>query len=104
MFQWNQKMKVPEESGFSQKKTISTNNQRQKPDDLDFFENLATPLVLYKIRSSYFFHGKLRAKNKRMYIEVHFQRNTSQSIKKEAAAFRLKRNGEILEKLEYCQF
>ena len=37
-----------------------------------------------------------------MYIEVRFQRNTSQSLKKEAAAFRLKRNGEKLETSEYA--
>ena len=37
MFQWNQKMKVPEESGFSQKETISPNIQSPKLDDLDFF-------------------------------------------------------------------
>lgn len=39
MFQWNQKIKVPEESGFLQKETISTNIQRQKLHDLDFLRN-----------------------------------------------------------------
>lgn len=39
MFQWNQKIKVLEESGFLQKETISTNIQRQKLHDLDFLRN-----------------------------------------------------------------
>ena len=33
----------------------------------------------------------------KLYIEVYFQRNISQSLKKEAAVFRLKRNGKKLE-------
>ena len=43
-----------------------------------------------------------KEKNKRIYIEVHFQRNASLSIKKEAAVLRLKRNGKNLETLEYA--
>ena len=36
-----------------------------------------------------------------MYIEVHFQRNTSQSINTEASVFRLKRNREDLDPSDY---
>ena len=42
-FQWNQKMKVHEESGFSQKEIISTNIERQKLDDLDFLRKQTHP-------------------------------------------------------------
>ena len=48
------------------------------------------------------------AKNERMYSEIRFQRNLCQSLKKEAAVFRLKRNGKNLETSEYasnlCQY
>ena len=37
-----------------------------------------------------------------MYIEVSFQRNSSQSLKEEAAVFRLKCNGKNLETYEYA--
>ena len=43
MCQFNQKMKVSKESGFSQKKTISTNIHRQKLDDLGFLRNQPHP-------------------------------------------------------------
>ena len=36
-------MKVSKESGFSQKKTISTNIHRQKLDDLGFLRNQPHP-------------------------------------------------------------
>ena len=37
-----------------------------------------------------------------MYIEVRFQRNTSKSLNKEDAIFRLKPNGKQLETSEYA--
>ena len=50
--------------------------------------------------------GKL--KNEQMYLEIQFQRNSSQTLKKDAAVFCLKRNGKNLETHEYasnlCQF
>ena len=42
-FQWNQKMKVLEESGFSQKGIISTNTDRQKLNDRDFLRKQPHP-------------------------------------------------------------
>ena len=42
-FQWNQKLKVHEESGFSQKEIISTNIECQKLDDLDFLRKQTNP-------------------------------------------------------------
>ena len=38
-----------------------------------------------------------KEKNKRMYIDVANQRNTSQSLNKEASAFRLKHSGKNIE-------
>ena len=42
-----------------------------------------------------------KEKNKQMYIEVRFQRDTSKSRNKEDAIFRLKPNGKQLETSEY---
>ena len=98
-------MKVLEESGFSQKEIISTNIERQKLGDLDFLRK-QTHLGLFttsEVVTSFIENeAEGKEKSKRMYIEVRFQRNTSQSLKKEAAAFRLKCNGKNLETSEYA--
>ena len=50
----------------------------------------------------------LKNKNRRMYHEVRFHRNTSQALKKEAAVFRLKKDSRNLQTTEYannlCQY
>ena len=104
-FQWNQKMKVLEQSRFSQKEFISTNIERKKLDDLDFLRKQRHPEPFTTSEAVTSFkenEAKGKEKKKQMYIEVRFQRNTSQSLKKEAAAFRLKRNGKKLETSEYA--
>ena len=103
-FEWNQKIKVLEESGFSQKEIISTDIERQKLDDLDFLRKQLHPgpFTTSKAVTSFIENeAEGKEKNNRMYIEVRFQRNTSQSLKKEAAVFRLKRSGKNLETSEY---
>ena len=63
--QWNQKMKVLEESGFSQKEIISTNTEHQKLDDLHFSRKHTHPGPLQhqkQLRLSW--KMKLRAKKK----------------------------------------
>ena len=98
-------MKVLEESVFSQKGIISTNIERQKLDDLDFLRKQTHPgpfTTSEAVTSFMENEAESKEKNKRMYTEVRFQRNTSQSLKKEAAAFRLKRNGKNLETSEYA--
>ena len=104
-FQWNQKMKVLEQSRFSQKEFISTNIERKKLDDLDFLRKQRHPGPFTTSEAVTSFkenEAEGKEKKKQMYIEVRFQRNTSQSLKKEAAAFRLKRNGKKLETSEYA--
>ena len=44
-FQWNQNMKVLEESSLSQKQIISTNIEPQKLDDLDFLKKQPHPVT-----------------------------------------------------------
>ena len=104
-FAWNKKMKKLEESGFSQKEIANTNVERQKLDDLDFLGKQILPGPLTSSGSVTTFmesETESKEKNKRMYIEVRFQRNSSQSLKKEAAIFRLKRNGKNLKTSEYA--
>ena len=99
-FQWNQKLKVHEESGFSQKEIISTNIECQKLDDLDFLRKQTNPgpFTTSEAVTSFVENGSEgKEKNKWMYIEARFQKNTSQSIKKEAAIFHLKCNGKNFE-------
>ena len=43
-----------------------------------------------------------KEKNERIYREVRFQRNSSQSLRKDAAVFRLRRNGKNLDTEEYA--
>ena len=101
--QWNQKMKVLEESGFSQKEIISTNIERQKLDDIDFLRKQPHPGPFTSVAVNSFMENEAEGKkNEPLYIEVYFQRNTSQSLKKEAAVFLLKRNGKKLETSEYA--
>ena len=103
--QWNQKMKVLEKSVFSQKEIISTNTECQELDDLDFLRKQPHPgpfTTSEAVNSFMENEAEGKEKNKPMYIEVFFQRNTSQSLKKEAAVFRLKRNGKKLETSEYA--
>ena len=75
-------MKVLEESGFSQIEIISTNNERQKLDDLDFLrkEPYSGSFTTSQTVTSFMKNeAEGKEKNKKMYVEVRFQRNTSQS-------------------------
>ena len=78
-------MKVLEESGFSQMEIISTNIERQKLDDLDFLRkepysgSFATSEAVTSFMKN---EAEGREKNKKMYTEVRFQRNASQSLTK----------------------
>ena len=44
-----------------------------------------------------------KEKNERIYREVRFQRNSSRSLRKDAAVFRVRRNGKNLDTEEYVK-
>ena len=94
--EWNAKMKEMEEKGFSAKQLANIKLESQKLDDLDFLSRQPTPGPFTTSESVSNFmenepDGKL--KNEGMYLEIRSQRNSSQSLKKNAAVFRLERNG-----------
>ena len=75
-------MKVLEKSVFSQIEIISTNIERQKLNDLDFLRKQPSPgsfTISEAVTPFMKNEAKGKEKNKQMYIEVRFQRNTSQS-------------------------
>ena len=77
-------MKELEEKGFSQKDIINTNLERQKLDDLDFLakQTFPGPFTLSGNISKFMeTEPESKEKNHRMYRELRFQRNTSQSLK-----------------------
>ena len=79
-FQWNQKMKVLEEGGFSQKEIISINTEHPKLDDLDFLKKHPHPRPFTTSEAVTSFvenEAEGKEKNKQVYTEIHFQRNTS---------------------------
>ena len=104
-------MREMEQKGFSAKQIVNTKIEGQKLDDLDFLakQNKPGPLTTSESVGTFMENEpESPAKNERMYREIRFQRNSSQSLKKEAAVFRLKRNGKNLETSEYasnlCQY
>ena len=75
-------MKVLEKSVFSQIEIVSTNIERQKLNDLDFLRKQPSPgsfTISEAVTPFMKNEAKGKEKNKQMYIEVRFQRNTSQS-------------------------
>ena len=106
--QWNSKMREMEQKGFSAKQIVNTKIEGQKLDDLDFLakQNKPGPLTTSESVGTFMENEpESPAKNERMYSEIRFQRNLCQSLKKEAAVFRLKRNGknlEISDMLQIC--
>ena len=98
-------MKEMEEKGFSKADLKNKNLERTKLEDLDFLRNQVTPgpfTTSEEVKKFMESEPESDNKNRRMYHEVRFQRNTSQALKKEAAVFRLKRDSRNLLTTEYA--
>ena len=78
-FQWSQKTKVLEKSGFSQKEIIINDIERPKLDKKDFFrKQLHTGIFTTSKAVTYFLKNEAEGKEKKH----RFERDTSQSFKK----------------------
>ena len=85
--EWDDQMKVLEEKGFLQKELTSSGLEKQKLDYLDFLtkQSVPGPFTTTEAVTSFMENTpESKEKNKRMRIEVRFQKNTSQSFKTDA--------------------
>ena len=102
---WNNRMEQMEKIGYSKKELACSTVEKTRLDDLDYLQKQPIPGPLSssaKITKFMESEPESKQKNQRMYIEVRFQRNSTQSLKKDAAVFRLKQNGRNLETDEYA--
>ena len=103
--EWNNKMKVLEEKGYSEKEILNTKKDERKLDDLEFLKSQIPigPFTNKDVVQKYIDDQSVPedVKNKRMYVEIRYARNTSLSLKETAAIFRLKANHKNLSTDEY---
>jgi hypothetical protein len=102
---WNKKMKEMEKIGYSRKELESCNVESTKLKDLEFLQKQPIPgPMTTRDKVVEFMESEPESieKNQRMYREVRFQRLSSQSLKKDAAVFRLKRDGRNLPTKDYA--
>ena len=87
---WNEKMKKLAEDGYNQKENENIRLEKQKLDDLDFLKQQKVPgpfTTVEEVKSFLESEDESKEKNHRLYIEVRFQKNTTQSLKKDSSVF-----------------
>ena len=90
--EWNSKMKVLEEKGYSEKEILNTKKDERKLNDLAFLKSQIPigPFTNKEEVQKYVDDTSVPedVKNKRMYVEIRYARTTSLSLKETAAVFR----------------
>ena len=104
MKEWNKKIAVLQEQGQDEKKLINAKKESNKLKDLTYLKSQA-PLGPFttadKVHSYIRLPLEENEKNKRLYVEVRYERVSSSTLKETASIFRLKRNGRNLTTQEY---
>ena len=92
--EWNLKMKALEEEGYSAKEILNTKKDANKLKDLQFLKDEIPPgpFTNADAVSRYVDDSNIKddVKNKRLYIEIRYAKNTSLSLKETSSVFRLR--------------
>ena len=102
---WNERMMKLQEEGYSGKEALAITKENKKIKDLAFLkaQKIPGPFTTKEEIEKFMKSCKESiSKNKRMYIEVRYARQTSLSLKESAKVFRLKKNGKNLDTMDYA--
>ena len=94
-----------QKQGYTEKDILNTKMENKKLIDLEFLQKQPIPGPFTNSDQVKHYMDELsegKEKNHRIYIEVRFQRNTSNALKKDASVFRLKDKGKNLSTQDYA--
>ena len=104
--EWNNKMKLYEQKGYSLTEDLNMCTDEQKLSDIEFLKSQNCPGSFTRSNQVSDYLGSDHndgIKNKRLYVEVRLVKKTCLSIKPSSSVFRLKRSGNYLTSDEYAK-
>lgn len=100
---WNAKMQERESAGYSQKDIINSQIESTKYNDLEYLKNNGGPFTKPEEVDNFMeSFPESKQKNKRLYIEVRYAKNTCISLKHSSSVFTLRRKNRNLASDEYA--
>ena len=101
---WKEKMTAMEEEAFSDKEKINMHIESIKYKDLEFLKRVGGPFTTAEEVQRYVNETEeSKNRNKMLYVEVGYVKNTSLRLKLTDPVFRLKRDNENLYTTEYAE-
>ena len=100
---WDEEMKRDKFDGNQKKDVANQHYEAVKLKDLDYLKACGSPFTTSEVVENLRKDIESKEKNKRLYVEVRYAKNTCMSLKHSASVFRLKRAYKNLESTEYAE-
>ncbi|CAL4059934.1 unnamed protein product, partial [Meganyctiphanes norvegica] len=100
---WNSKMQEREKAGYNQKYILNSQIESMKYNDLEYLKTFGGPFTTPEEVDNFMEScSESKEKNKRLYIEVRYAKNSCVSLKHSASVFALRRNCKNLASDKYA--